>query len=227
LVEIVKKAECPTVNLAGGEPTVREDLPELLKRLKKEAKVKRLCVVTNGQNTIHLDYMKTLHESGMDFLFLPLFIAGYKPSGRVINNIIRSLDNAYQLRIPVWIQAAVENTSQIEHVLDILRKYRKIIFNITIRSVRPYGVTSPDQVVHVSDIIRFLGHENDYTFGNHPFNRYINLFGRKAKISSWVNDRLKLDKYDAEYVIHDDSILPFHKGMILDDIHFKSHKDHC
>ncbi|MFA5393937.1 MAG: radical SAM protein [Candidatus Ratteibacteria bacterium] len=227
LVEIVKIAGCQTVNLAGGEPTVRKDLPELLAALKKRASVKRLCVVTNGQKTTDEKYLKILHESGMDFLFLPLYIAGYEPTGTVMGNVIQTLDNAYRLKIPVWIQATIERVQQIRHVLGIVEKYKKGIFSITIRSVRPYGITEPGETVHVSDIIKYLGLENDYRFGNHPFNRHVRLWGRKTKISHWVNDRKKLDPYDATYVTHDDTLLPFHKGMIIDDIYFKAHKSHC
>ncbi len=226
LVEIVKMSDCPTVNLAGGEPTVRKDLPELLLALKKQTSVKRLCVVTNGQKTIDENYLKTLKESGMDFLFLPLYILGYEPNGTVIKKVIKSLENAYRLRIPVWTQATIERIQQIGHVLEVVRKYHKIIFNITIRSVRPYGITEPGEIVHVSDIIRHLGLENNYNFGNHPFNRHVKLFGRTTKVSYWVNDRKKLDPYDALYVIHDDTILPFHKGMIYDNIFFKTQKSH-
>lgn len=227
LVEIVRTADCPTVNLAGGEPTVRDDLPELLLALKKETSVKRLCVVTNGQKTIDARYLSTLHESGMDFLFLPLHIAGYESTGAVIGNVLKSLDNACRLRIPVWIQAAVEGIEQIRPVLDVVDTYHKIIFNITIRSVRPYGRTEPGGMVHVSDILRHLGLENDYGFGNHPFNRHVKLLGRTTKVSSWVNDRKKVDPYDAVYVVHDDTILPFHKGMLRDDLFFKANKMHC
>jgi MoaA/NifB/PqqE/SkfB family radical SAM enzyme len=227
LVEIVRALDCPTVNLAGGEPTVREDLPELLQALKRRASVKALCVVTNGQKPADARYLGALRESGMDFLFLPLYIPGYAPDGPVLANVVRSLDNAYRLKVPVWIQAAIEAIPQIPPVLALVEKYRKVIFNITIRSVRPYGRTEPEEMVHVSDIIRFLGKESDYRFGNHPFNRHVVLYGRPAKISYWVNDRKRLDPYDATYVIHDDSAVPFHKGMILDDIHFQSRKWHC
>lgn len=226
LVELVKMSDCPTVNLAGGEPTVRRDLPELLVALKKQTSVKRLCVVTNGQKTIDENYLKILKESGMDFLFLPLYILGYEPNGTVIQKVIKSLENAYRLRIPVWTQATIERIQQIEHVLEVVRKYHKIIFNITIRSVRPYGITEPGEIVHVSDIIRHLGLENDYKFGNHPFNRHVKLFGRTSKVSYWVNDRKKLDPYDALYVVHDDTIMQFHKGMIYDNIFFKGQKSH-
>jgi MoaA/NifB/PqqE/SkfB family radical SAM enzyme len=227
LIDIINTSGCTTVNLAGGEPTVREDLPELLTAIKERTGVKRLCVVSNGQKTTSESYLLTLRESGMDFLFLPLFIAGYKPDGVVIQRITQSIENAYHLRIPVWIQASIENLNQLPSVVETINKYHKIIFNITIRSVRPYGITAPEEMVHVSDLLRYFNMEEQYDFGNHPFNRHVKLFGRTTKLSSWVNDRIKLDPYDARYVTYDDQIVPFHKGMIIDDIHFKTHKEHC
>lgn len=221
LLKIIREADCPTVNLAGGEPTVRKDLPELLKRIKEETAVHRLCVVTNGQRTKDAAYLQTLHQSGMDFLFLPLHIPGYAPDSRVIANVRQSLDNAYELRVPVWIQATIDDINQIDDVMEILNRYHKIIFNITLRAARPYGVKLPDEMVHITDMLKKLNMQDSYGMGNHPFNRTVKLFGRKTKVSSWVNDRIMLDPYDALYVIHNNEILPFHKGMVADDLYFK------
>jgi MoaA/NifB/PqqE/SkfB family radical SAM enzyme len=227
IISLINDSGCSTVNLAGGEPTVREDLPAIIRTIKKETLVKRVCVVTNGQKTKNEKYLNVLRESGMDFLFLPLYIPGYDPYGKVINNIKLSLENANSQNVPVWIQATIENTDQINYVMTILEQYQRIIFNITIRSVRPYGLTEPKEMVFVSDILQCLGKEKEYVFGNHSFNRFVKLFGRNTKVSSWVNDRIKLDPYDALYLIHDDRIVPFHKGMILDNIYFKASRVNC
>ena len=222
IVDIATQLGCATVNLAGGEPTVRDDLPQLIRALKDAPAVETVCVVSNGQRLADPAYMSHLRDHGLNFLSLPLYIPGYDMGGLVLRNAVAALGNALRLRIPVWVQATIERLDQIQPVLGLIEKYRKIIFNITIRSVRPYGRTDPDAMVHVSDIVRFLGKERDYQRGNHPFNHHVKLHGRTAKLCSWVNDRRRVDPHDATYVIHNDAIVPFHKGMILDDIHFRT-----
>lgn len=218
---LILRSGCPVVNLAGGEPTVRKDLPLLLSRLKSNPRIERICVVTNGQRTVDIEYLKTLRSSGMDFLFLPVFVPGDDDERPSLSNVLVSLANAHKSGIPVWIQATVDRLEQIDYVLSILEKYRRVVFNATIRAAAPYGIAAPEKRIFISDILRHLGMYDKVQPGNHPFNKHITLFGRKVKLSSWVNDRSRNDPFDAKYVVHDNTILPFHKGMIYDDLYFK------
>lgn len=222
IIEIINDSGCKVVNLAGGEPTVRKDLPELISEIKKRCIPDRLSIVTNGQNTRDFDFMKMLKSSGIDFIFLPLSIPGYEQDGIVMNRVMQSFENASNLQIPVWIQITLQNLEQIPPALALIEKYKSTIFHITIRVVKAYGIRSPEQTFVLSDILKSLGKQNNWAYGSHPFNRIVRISGRKAKISCWVNDFKMLEPYDGRYVIHDDSIVPFHRGMILDDLYFKS-----
>lgn len=59
-----------SVQLSGGEPTVREDLPEIV-RLGKSMGVAHLQVNTNGLRIARdLDYLKKLKAAGLDLIYL-------------------------------------------------------------------------------------------------------------------------------------------------------------
>ena len=56
------------VALTGGEPTVKKDLPEIIKLLKRRKNWVSIC--TNGVKIATLDYLKKLRDSGLDSVLL-------------------------------------------------------------------------------------------------------------------------------------------------------------
>lgn len=61
---IFDEAHCPTVSFTGGEPTLREDLPELIAYAK--GKGMRVNLITNGLRCADAAYVATLKEAGLD-----------------------------------------------------------------------------------------------------------------------------------------------------------------
>ncbi len=51
--------------------------------------------------------------------------------------------------------------------------------------------------------------------------RQLHFSGIKTTICSWVHDMKRLDPLDSNYVIANNSISTFHRGMIKDEIFFK------
>jgi radical SAM protein with 4Fe4S-binding SPASM domain len=58
------------LTFTGGEPTLREDLPELLRYGQKKGLVTGL--ITNGRRLTDNEYIKSLEESGLDFVQVTL-----------------------------------------------------------------------------------------------------------------------------------------------------------
>lgn len=59
-----------SVQLSGGEPTVREDLPEII-RMGKEMGVVHLQVNTNGLRIAQdMDFLRRMKEAGLDLIYL-------------------------------------------------------------------------------------------------------------------------------------------------------------
>lgn len=66
----MKPHPAPMLQLAGGEPTIRDDLPELIKR-GKELGFIEVMVSTNGVRMgKSLDYTRKIHEAGADAIYL-------------------------------------------------------------------------------------------------------------------------------------------------------------
>jgi radical SAM protein with 4Fe4S-binding SPASM domain len=61
---IFDEAHCPTVSFTGGEPTLREDLPELIAYAK--GKGMRVNLITNGLRCAEAPYVESLRAAGLD-----------------------------------------------------------------------------------------------------------------------------------------------------------------
>jgi uncharacterized radical SAM superfamily Fe-S cluster-containing enzyme len=68
--DIVRRCGSPLLQLSGGEPTLRDDLPELI-RFAKEAGCGYVQLNTNGIRLAQeSDYAKSLADAGLDIVFL-------------------------------------------------------------------------------------------------------------------------------------------------------------
>lgn len=99
MLDSVKKNEC--ISITGGEPTIREDLPEIIRFIKKRFPDNELKLLTNGRMLSYLPYCKKMVELGVNTFIIPLhahnaslhdFIARAKGSFRQamsgINNLL-------------------------------------------------------------------------------------------------------------------------------------------
>src|SRR6266446_10078713 len=62
---IVKKIDPMMITITGGEPMLRPDLPEIVRKIKKSVPVSYLAMITNGA-LLTLDKAKELREAGMN-----------------------------------------------------------------------------------------------------------------------------------------------------------------
>ncbi len=62
--EYLKKSEQKFFILTGGEPTCREDLPEIIRLLKRYSR--SVSINTNGLRLADINYLKSLKEAGLD-----------------------------------------------------------------------------------------------------------------------------------------------------------------
>jgi uncharacterized radical SAM superfamily Fe-S cluster-containing enzyme len=211
-----------STNLIGGEPTVREDLPDIISQIKSIDNSHILSISTNGQRLKEPAYVRMLKERGLDYVFLSLNDVSYEETPVIYKNKLVALDNCLKAGLPVWLQRTVDSIGQINSILDIIRKYRKTLFQVSIRSVKPYGKLYPGREVYVSDMLRHLGKENEYSKGSTPFNCHVRLSGVKTKLCSWVSDVRRLDPIDFAYVIANDELTTFHRGMRKDEFLIKT-----
>ncbi len=95
---IIDEARCPTVSFTGGEPTLRQDLPELIAYAK--GKSMRVNLITNGLRCVDPAYVDTLKAAGLDSAQVSL----EGPNAKIHDDIVRH-------------PGAFAKTSQAVHVL--------------------------------------------------------------------------------------------------------------
>ena len=205
------------VTLIGGEPTVRHDLVDVIRTAKKKNPGKKISVATNGQKLTDIDYLMKLRGNGLDFVLLSFNDSAY--DGEIIyRKKVEALDNCLRMNVPVWVQRTIDNVNQLDSIYPILDKYGKVIFNVTIRAVKPFGKYYPIHQIFVSDMLRYLGKENDFHKGSLFTNVDIYYKKKKIKLVSWVFDTRRVDPVDSKYVISDDTMTTLLRGMKLDEI---------
>ena len=209
------------VTLIGGEATIRKDLLQIIRIAKGIDSKRKISIATNGQRLHDINFVKELKESGLDFVFLSFDDIEYEGSQIIHQNKIEALSNCYKLRMPVWLQRTIDKLPQLDSIFELLEAYKRVIFNVTIRTVKPFGMLYPKHEIFVSSIIKYLKKENDYRKGGSPFNNYITLKGENVKVCSWINDVKRIDPIDSNYIISDDTLTPFHRGMKMDEVLLK------
>jgi len=93
LLSIAHSATSPLLGLMGAEPTMREDLPELIRELKKETR-KPILLHTNGIRLAEPGYAERLVEAGLDKFCLSLHTPDYIGE----NFFLSKLDGLLQAR---------------------------------------------------------------------------------------------------------------------------------
>ena len=211
------------VTLIGGEPTLRDDLLHIIRSAKEVMGTNVLSLGTNGIKLSDIKYVKALKESGLDFVFISLNDIRYEglSTKQYYENKIDAMNNCLKLRMPVWLQRTIDHLDQMAEINDLLETYKKIIFSVTIRIVQPFGLYYPRNQAFPSEILKYFKKENDYTKGVNPFNCHIRLKGKKTKICSWIPDMKRLDPIDSSYIISNDMLTTFHRGMKMDEILLK------
>lgn len=114
------------IRLIGAEPTMREDLPEIIRMVKQYGH--RPSLTTNGLKLADFSYIESLKDAGLRLLLLSMNGADENSVYRVLDNgnwatvKTRALDNIFRLRLPIntgTIIARGINEHSIKRQIDI------------------------------------------------------------------------------------------------------------
>lgn len=216
ITEIIKDYD-GSITFIGGEPTIREDLMTLIRSAKDVMEDRRLSVCTNGYRLREKGYVTELKAAGVDFIYLTVNDIEYEESRSVYENKLEALNNCMKEGMPVYLGRTIDSLSQIDSLDDLIKTYAKVIFGVTLRAARPYGVYENLNNVFVSDMVKCLGKEDDYMAGSMPFYRNIRLRGKKVSLRSWVLDMKRIDPVDHSYMISNDKIMTLRRGIKVDE----------
>ncbi|MBD3188656.1 radical SAM protein [Candidatus Bathyarchaeota archaeon] len=146
------------LQLSGGEPTVREDLPEII-RMGKEMGFVEIMLTTNGVKLAArngVEYIKELVDAGMDAIYLSFDSADdpevlkktrgvdlLKLKHRVIENC-RKADFGGVALVPVIAKGV--NDHQVGPILDFAARNRDVIMGIIFQPVSLCGRIDNEQI---------------------------------------------------------------------------------
>jgi MoaA/NifB/PqqE/SkfB family radical SAM enzyme len=115
-IDHFKKNGNSGIVITGGEPTLHPDLVPIIRYAKKKGLECR--VITNGQMTADLPFLKKLADSGLSLMHLSFYsylpeVQSYLTGNPVASdNIIRTLNNARKLRLAVHINTVINSMNE-------------------------------------------------------------------------------------------------------------------
>ena len=165
LYEFLKKLPFRTyIRLIGAEPTMREDLIDIIKMVKKLGHIPSLT--TNGLKLAQLDYVKQLKDAGLRLILHSMNGADDDNAYKVLDNgkwakvKVKALDNILHFRLPVntgTIIAKNVNEHIMKRQVDLFAE-RAGINGINFDNDKPYRKIKPVlRIKSVGNLGRNLG----------------------------------------------------------------------
>jgi GTP 3',8-cyclase len=154
------------IRLTGGEPLLRPDLPDIVRRLKHELQVLDVAVTTNGW--LLEKYAPALRAAGLDRLNVsldaldPVIAAGMNGLGFSPERVLRAIDAATALGLPVKINMVVQRGVNDAEVLPMAAHFRDRGLPLRFIEFMDVGNTnhwSQEQVVPAKELVERIGAE--------------------------------------------------------------------
>lgn len=114
-----------TVNFTGGEPTLRRDLPDLV-RYAKTVHIKRVVLQTNATRFADSDYVRKLVDAGLDDALVSFHSCVPEISDKLTGapgtwkKTVAGIQNALQIGIPITTNIVL-TTENVGHLSDTVR----------------------------------------------------------------------------------------------------------
>ncbi len=208
--------------LSGGEPTVREDLPEIIKIFSDKTKV---ILSTNGIMLADFDYLKLLKKNGLEFVLFAF--NGFDDdvykliNGKQLLSIKnKALENLKKLKINTFLSFLLVkevNESQIMKSLEYYIENRDFIRELRIRSMAYVGRFIDKRRYSLSEIVDLLAQllhiDKDVLLREVYFNQKVN---RLLKKRAFVVGSCSIDFH---FKVVKGKLIPF--GNFLDNERLK------
>jgi len=179
ILKMVEIAPTQSICLAGAEPTMRKDLPELIAGIKKlkflNGETRTCSIYTNGIKLQKEDYLKILADAGLDTINMSIHHPEYH-EGNIWKNVSKAITNSVNSGIELGqISFTVENKKQLNYAVDKmlwLMDQGKNPTDFCVRSPAEIGVDyNSDGEVFASDIAKWfyeIADERGLKFEKHP-----------------------------------------------------------
>lgn len=150
--EAIKLFDGKSIFFSGGEPTTRDDLPQLLSLVRSFDK--RICgIVTNGLKLADDGYLKSLIDSGLNYIFFSLdslrvesyerLKKGFKDKSKELINLkMQALENIKKEKVRTVLSATIYpgiNDHEIKDLFLFALANRSFVIEIRFRSAVSIG----------------------------------------------------------------------------------------
>lgn len=147
---------------SGGEPCLRQELPNLIKHVKSSHPEKRAVLLTNGLKLASRSYASLLKSSGLDYCIFSL--NGFRPSTHLAFNgrdlsaeKMRALDNLKKLKIPTILSMTLARGVNEDEFADVFRfgmRNLSFIRQLRLRNVSDIGAYVQSGHIYMSDMLK-------------------------------------------------------------------------
>lgn len=180
---VVKKGKKPyVVQISGGEPTVRSDLPEIIALAKQVVGIDFIQLDTNGVKLAREDYVRTLKESGVDSIYLSF--DGFDRD--ILRDIygtdlldvkLKAIENCKKVGIPVTLVPRVIpnfNVNQVGKIIEFAKNNIGTIKGVHFQPISYFGrVPSQQSQNDYITIPRLLREIENQTMGEIKINNFV------------------------------------------------------
>lgn len=159
---IISSFDYKRVTLSGGEPTLREDLPDVIERITRNCK--DVILPTNGLRLTNINYLKRLKNSGLksiNFSFNGFNEKIYeKINGQKLLKIkLKALRNIKKAKIPTTLSIMLVrgiNENEIKKIYRYCLKNNSFIKQFRIRSSVYVGRHIEKECFYLSEILKMF-----------------------------------------------------------------------
>ena len=128
------------IDISGGEPTIREDLPDLISYCKSIKSFNSVCLITNGIKTSNPDYSKLLAKSGLDEGLFSIHSHNSAIHDSLTHvkgsheKILKSVKNFHDLGLKVRINTVItnENYKHLDNYLEMCSSLKPNAVNLIV-----------------------------------------------------------------------------------------------
>lgn len=160
------------VALSGGEPTTREDLPEIIRHIRSLGKI--CSLITNGVRLADYDYVKRLKDAGLTLINFSCNGLQEKAftgieNARLLETKMRGLHNLKQVG-GIFTQLSFTmargiNDDEFGDIIKFALENNDFIYQIRARVATGIGRSLGEKDIYLSDFIRILSCELNIPMG--------------------------------------------------------------
>ncbi len=164
LITLSKKFKGKIISICGGEPTLREDLPEIIRMFSRRNAV---FLITNGTRLSDSEYLKILKQKGLKYVSFSLNglseeMLGIINENHILQDKLMALGNLKRLRIKVVLATVLVrglNEKELKKLFEFCSANRDFIYELRIRSMSCLGAYLASEKLCMSEMIEIISKE--------------------------------------------------------------------